>query len=195
VELLLIRHALPVRIEGVENADPELSTEGRRQADALARWLAEEIIDAIYVSPMRRAVETAEPLARSLELDVEVDDGLSEFDRGFDFYIPMEDLKAENHPHWQVLSSGRWEDVPGDLFAFRDRVVGTIDAIVSANPSRRVAVICHGGVINAYTAQVLGIEAPLFFEPGYTAISRVLAASGGARSIASLNESAHLRDL
>lgn len=193
MELLLIRHARPVRVEGVENADPGLDSEGERQAEALSEWLAEERVDDIYVSPMRRARETARPLEAGLGHTAQIDEGLSEFDRGFDFYIPMEELKAENHPHWQVLSSGDWSEVPGDLFAFRDRVVATIDAIVDANPSRRVAVVCHGGVINGYAAHVLGIDAPLFFEPAYTSISRVLASRGGARSIVSLNEAAHLR--
>src|SRR6476661_554032 len=65
MELLLIRHALPVRIEGEEGtaADPELDELGHVQAQALADYLAGEPIDALYVSPMRRAVQTAEPVA------------------------------------------------------------------------------------------------------------------------------------
>jgi probable phosphoglycerate mutase len=195
MELLLIRHARPERVEGVEGADPGLDEIGVRQADALAAWLSVEQLDALYASPMRRAIETAAPLAEVTEHSVQTDEGICEFDRGFDFYIPMEEMKEENHPHWQVLSSGDWSQVPGDLFAFRDRVVETIDRIATDNSGRRVAVVCHGGVINAYTGHVLGIEAPLFFEPEYTGISRVLASSSGVRSIASLNEAAHLRGL
>jgi 2,3-bisphosphoglycerate-dependent phosphoglycerate mutase len=56
-----------------------------------------------------------------------------------------------------------------------------------------VAVVCHGGVINAYTGHVLGIAEPLFFLPAYTSISRVFASSAGVRSIGSLNEASHLR--
>jgi 2,3-bisphosphoglycerate-dependent phosphoglycerate mutase len=193
MELLLIRHALPVRVEQTENADPGLEPEGRAQAEALAEWLRPEPLDALYVSPMRRALETVGPLEGMTGLGATIEGGLSEFDRGFDFYIPMEELKAENHPHWQVLSSGRWEDIPGNLFEFRDRVISTIDGIIARHPSSRVALVCHGGVINCYAASVLGIDAPLFFEPAYTSISRVLAASEGARSIVSLNETGHLR--
>jgi len=68
-----------------------------------------------------------------------------------------------------------------------------VERIVAANPSRRVAIVCHGGVVNAYVSQILGIERPLFFEPYYTSISRVLAARSGERSIVTLNETAHLR--
>ncbi len=64
MDLLLIRHALPVRIDGGDGpADPELSDEGRRQAGALADWLADEQIDVMVASPLPRAQETAAPLA------------------------------------------------------------------------------------------------------------------------------------
>ncbi|HZA87486.1 MAG TPA: histidine phosphatase family protein, partial [Acidimicrobiales bacterium] len=62
MELLLVRHARPLRAESIDGpADPGLSPLGRRQADALAAWLATEAIDAIYTSPLRRALETAAP--------------------------------------------------------------------------------------------------------------------------------------
>lgn len=80
-----------------------------------------------------------------------------------------------------------------DLEAFRRAVVGALEAIVARHPGGRVAVICHGGVINAWAGHVLGIQAPLFFEPAYTSISRFLAAASGERSVGSLNETAHLR--
>jgi hypothetical protein len=48
-------------------------------------------------------------------------------------------------------------------------------------------------VINTWAAHVLGIEATLFFEPTYASISRFLASASGPRSVASLNETAHLR--
>ena len=56
----------------------------------------------------------------------------------------------------------------------------------------RVAAVCHGGVINVYVAALLGLERHLWFEPGYTSISRVAAARTGERSVVTLNETAHL---
>ena len=59
MELLLIRHGLPERIEGADGpADPVLTEEGRRQADLLAGWLAHEPIDHVLSSTLRRARET-----------------------------------------------------------------------------------------------------------------------------------------
>ena len=188
MELLLIRHALPVRVDegSVEGpADPALAELGHRQAGALAEWLAGEPIDALWCSPMRRAVETAAPLAERLGLEVQLDEGVAEYDRDSASYIPIEELKAANDP--------RWYQVPEQPEHFRAVVVEAVERIVAAHPGQRVAVVCHGGVVNAYTGHVLGIEDPLFFLPAYTSISRVFAASTGERSIASLNEAGHLR--
>ncbi len=190
MELLLIRHALPVRVdEGtVEGpADPHLAPVGVTQAEALADWLAEEPIDALWSSPMRRAVETAAPLAERLALEVRIDEGLAEYDRHSLSYIPIEELKAANDP--------RWQEVPEQPEEFRAEVVAAVERIVEAHPGQRVAVVCHGGVVNAYAGHVLKVEDPLFFLPTYTSITRIFASGSGVRSIHTLNESAHLRHL
>jgi probable phosphoglycerate mutase len=153
----------------------------------LADWLVAESIDALWCSPMRRALETAGPVAERLGLAPTVDVGLSEYDRDATEYIPVEELKAAGDP--------RWTEVPERPEHFVGVVVEAVERIVAAHPGQRVAVVCHGGVINAYTGHVLGVDEPLFFLPQYTSISRILAASSGERSIQSLNEAAHLRGL
>jgi probable phosphoglycerate mutase len=186
MELLLIRHARPLRVEGVDGpADPGLSPLGRRQADALAAWLAPEGIGAVYASPLRRATETAAPLAHVLGLEVVIDAGLSEYDADASAYIPIEELRAAGDP--------RWKELPADIEGFQARVVEAVDRVVAHHPSERIAVVCHGGVINVVVAWVLGLGAQMLFLPAYTSISRVLVASSGQRSLATLNEAAHLR--
>ncbi len=81
------------------------------------------------------------------------------------------------------------------MFEFQRGVVDCVERIIADHGGGRVAVFCHGGVINAWAAHVLGIETPLFFDPTYTSINRFLAARSGERSVASLNEMAHLREL
>ena len=105
MELLLIRHALPVRIEGEEGtaADPELAELGHEQARALAEYLGGEKIDVLYASPLRRALQTAEPVSARLGLEVVVDEELAEFDRHSHFYIPIEELKQEKDERWDDL--------------------------------------------------------------------------------------------
>jgi probable phosphoglycerate mutase len=188
MELVLIRHALPLRIDegSVDGpADPSLAEVGHEQAVAVADWLAAEKVDAIYCSPMRRARETAAPIAARLGLDIAIEDGVAEYDRESRSYIPVEELKAANDP--------RWKEIPEQPDHFQAVVVEAVERIVAAHPAQRVAIVCHGGVINVYTGHVLGVTEPMFFLPGYTSISRVLAASSGERSIASLNETGHLR--
>lgn len=199
MELLLIRHALPVRVEGDAPADPGLTDLGRNQAEALAAWLADEPVHAVYASPLRRAQETAAPLAAAHGVPVVVDDGLAEFDQGEHFYIPLEELKASGDPRYAAVVEGRWGP-DGDVGevdpeTFRAVVVEAVERIVAAHPGGRVAIVAHGGVINAYCSSVLGLERVLFFDSDYTAVSRVLAARSGARNLSSLNETAHLRPL
>ena len=53
--------------------------------------------------------------------------------------------------------------------------------------------ICHGGVINTYAADVLGLGGQMFFAPDYTSINRFMVASSGERSVLTLNDTGHLR--
>jgi probable phosphoglycerate mutase len=153
----------------------------------MATWLAGERIDSIYASPMRRARETAAPLSVVTGVPVAIDEGIAEYDREASEYIPIEELKAEG--------DDRWREIPEDIDEFSTTVVAAIERIVKGHPRQRVALVCHGGVINVYVAHILGIARRMFFLPGYTSISRVWAASTGERSVESLNELSHLRDL
>lgn len=190
MDLLLIRHGLPVRVvgsEGDEPADPHLAPRGVAQAEALAGALVDEGIDAIWSSPMRRALETAAPASALLGLDITVDEGLAEYDRLAHSYVPIEELKASGD-----LS---WADMPENPEEFRAHVVAAVERVIAAHRSQRVAVVCHGGVINAWAAHTLGIDDPLFFLPHYCSIHRFVASSAGHRSLESLNETSHVKHL
>src|SRR4051812_12179590 len=194
MELILVRHAEPVRIVDADGpADPPLAERGRKQAEALAAYLGSEPIGAVWSSPMQRARETAAPLAAALGVDVVVDTELAEWDREATSYIPIEELKANKDERWVAMVEGNLETSGVDLDAFRSGVVTAIDHVVTGNPGASVAIVCHGGVINAYLAHILGIDRPLWFEPKYTSIHRVLASRRGDRSLETLNEVAHLR--
>jgi 2,3-bisphosphoglycerate-dependent phosphoglycerate mutase len=192
VELILVRHGLPVRIDDAGGpADPELSDEGRAQAVRLAGWLRRDPIDAVYVSPMRRAIQTAEPLADALGVDPVVDEELAEFDREAHFYVPIEELKAAGDDRYLKIMRGEL-DGEVDPHTFREVVAVAVERIIEAHPGNTVAIICHGGVINAWASHVLGLPDPLFFEPYYTSVNRFLASSRGHRSLVSLNDLGHL---
>jgi len=195
MELLLIRHGLPVRRELTEGiADPELSDEGRAQAQHLADYLEREQIDAIYSSPLKRAHETAQPLAGRRGMPITVVDGVAEWDRNSSEYIPMEELKAAGDPRWQQLASGEWTSQDETPEQFRNRVVASLEHIIASHPGQRVAVTCHGGVVNAYLEHILGLPASGgFFYPNYTSIHRIAASTRGHRTIVTVNETSFLR--
>jgi probable phosphoglycerate mutase len=194
MELILIRHGLPQHVETEDGspADPPLSEIGHAQAGQMATWLQHEAIDTLYSSPMARAHQTAEPLARAQGLDIQIRDGVAEFDQHADSYVPVEKLKQIDYERWKRLMQG---DLDVDMGAFADAVIQTLEEIVTRNRGRRVAVTCHGGVINVWTAHVIGFTPRMFFNPDYTSINRFQCASSGERSVITLNEAIHLREV
>lgn len=193
MELILIRHGLPqVQInEDGTPADPALSEEGHRQAAKLSVWMDRAGIDRLYSSPMRRARETAEPLARKLGLGVELIDAVAEFDKDEVAYVPLEVIKQTDPDRFRELAN-----YAGDprFDKFQGAVVDALTKVAADNQGRRVAVACHGGVINVWAAHVVGLSPRLFFNPFYTSINRFLVASTGEQSVLSLNDQSHLHD-
>ncbi|MBT4162651.1 MAG: histidine phosphatase family protein [Gammaproteobacteria bacterium] len=193
MELILIRHGLPLRVEAEDGspADPPLSDIGHQQARLVADWLEDTEIDFLYSSPMQRAHQTAVPLAESKGLEVELREGVAEYDRHADHYIPVEELKKFDYDRWLRLMRGEIDNI--DFPKFCEGVVATLDEIIATHPGKTVAVTCHGGVINVWTCHLLGMEPRLFFNADYTSISRYRAASSGVKSIVTLNEHSHLK--
>ncbi len=194
MDLILIRHGLPFTITGADGpADPPLMDTGHDQANRMAAWLEGEHFDALYTSPLQRARQTAEPLATRRSLEPIVRDGLAELDRDHADYVPLEELRKTDYEEWRKRMKEGWYG-PGDPRDFQRYVVETIETIVEENPGRRVAIVCHGGVINAWGSHVLKLNEIFFFQPNYTSINRFAAARSGVRTVLSLNEAAHLRD-
>jgi probable phosphoglycerate mutase len=194
MELLLIRHALPERLE-VEGgaADPELTDLGHEQSRRLAEYLLAESFAAVYSSPLLRARQTAAPLAEAHGLAMVTVDDVAEWDRNSPEYVPVEEMKAMNHPRWQAMVRGEWEAEESPE-QFRTRVVTSIEGLIERHPGDRIAIVCHGGVINGYLGHVLGLGvSPGFFYPNYTSIHRVAASRAGHRQVLTINETAHLR--
>jgi len=189
LDLILVRHGLPERSH--VSADPPLSETGRAQAARVAAHLAGEAIDCVWASTMRRAIETAEPLASAAGFGLRTHAGICEYDRGAGRYVPNEVLKAEDYEAWRRMAGGDGQD----LGAFQVEVAAGLEQIIAENPGGRVVVFCHGGVINVWTAHVLGMPARLFFAPDYTSINRYVCSRRGERAVVSLNERHHLREI
>ncbi len=194
MELLIIRHGLPLRVERSDGgaADPELSPEGHDQAKRLAQYLDAERIDAIYSSPMKRAHQTALPLAAAKGLQVVLEPRIAEWDRDSSSYIPMEELKVVDPEAYRALMKGEM-DLSVDIHEFQRNVVAAMEEIIDRHRGQKVAVVCHGGVVGTYVDAVVGTGQPLgFVNVTYTSINRIRAASSGERSLHSLNEVGHI---
>ncbi|MCW2544800.1 MAG: phosphoglycerate mutase [Frankiales bacterium] len=198
MELVLVRHALPVRIDSTPDgspADPGLSASGHEQATRVVEALRGEDITVLYSSPARRALETGAPLAAALGLELVLEPGLAEFDVAHSSYVPVEELRAAGDPRWERLAAGDLYHPDVDPVAFREGVIAGVERIAGRHPGGRAVLFTHSGTINAYTAHVTGQSSILWFAPAYASISRVGARRDGRRGIVSLNETAHVRDL
>jgi len=127
-----------------------LGPEGKSQATRLAERFAAEKIAALFSSPLERAVETAEPIARRLGIPVQVSEALNEIDFGAWTGRRFDALAVD--PDWQawnrVRSSAR---PPGgeDFFAAQNRIVPFLKEIAARHPGAGVVAVTHCDLIRA----------------------------------------------
>jgi probable phosphoglycerate mutase len=207
-ELFIVRHgdAIPDEDEIIPSGvydDLPLSRIGREQSQALARRLQDTQFDAIYSSPLLRCQQTAAPLAEQLRMKPILVPGIQEIRLGQIGVLP------EDHEGLAALTqalkdrqldivrlagaAGSWDVIENSepSKAFRKRVVEAMDGIAGKHIGQRVIVFCHGGVINAFAAEVLGLEKDFFFPAANTSITLVRVA-GKQRVLFLLNDIAHL---
>jgi probable phosphoglycerate mutase len=193
MQLLVIRHALPLRSEPGQGADPDLSEEGIAQAKRLPDALERFSIKRIVSSPQRRAMQTAQPVADKLGLAVDIDDRLAEYDRDLEHYTPIEEASQED---LQRLIDGH---LPGgvDEEAFIARVkAGVEDIVATAEHEDTVALFSHGGVINALIHDIMATERLLCVQVDYAGITRLLKSRHSPRlGVATVNSTEHVWDL
>jgi broad specificity phosphatase PhoE len=182
-----------------EQWDPPLSEEGRRQAALLAERLLLMDVEpyVVYSSPLRRARETAEAFAGRAGADVRIDDDLAEAHIGGWEGKPFEEL-IETEPelvHHVRNQRAIWHRAPGAEREdrFRARVRASVERLVRAHPDANLLLFAHGGVINAYCGEILGLGQEMFFLPENTSVNSV-DLEGDARRVRFLNDVLHLTD-
>lgn len=142
VEILIVQHGEKIRSAG----DPGLTAEGHRQAAVVAHWLAENHpeVEAIVVSPLRRAQETAAPIAAAFGLELTTDARLRErMNWDGDASIGLDEFLAE----WQRATDDRsYQPAIGDssLDAAERFIAALVD--LERGEAGVVVVVAHGGV-------------------------------------------------
>jgi 2,3-bisphosphoglycerate-dependent phosphoglycerate mutase len=158
--VLLLRHAetsAPDRFHGAES-DVGLGERGRAQTAAVARVLAAERPESLYSSAMRRALETARPIARSCGLDVRIENDLHERRMG-----TLSGLSREEGLAAYTEAKRRW--MTGDVDYTREggesyaeiqrRVVPVLVRLAEASAGQTVVVVAHGVVIRVLLTSIL----------------------------------------
>lgn len=206
-EVFLIRHAdaLPEADEIIPSGiydDLPLSRVGRTQAGAVAERLKSLSFHAIYSSPLRRCQETAEPLLKQFRMQAVLVPEIREIRLGNPQPLPTDgDLdgltQALQNRHAEIVrlaaGAGNWDAIPDSepSHAFRQRVVKAIDELARQHTGERILIFTHGGVINAYIAETLGLQKDFFFPAANTSIT-VVRVGNQRRVLYVLNDLAHL---
>jgi broad specificity phosphatase PhoE len=184
--LVLIRHAEMQDASG----DPEgllcgwceapLSERGRLQARLLARrFVKEPPAEALYSSPLRRAIETAQALSEALRLPLRIENDLREIYCGVLDGHPLSEARSNYPGLWarnlaQTDEDFRWPG--GETYrAFRARCLGALRRIAARHPGRRVLAVTHAGVVSQCVGWLNGVSAARWdlYRPGNATITEV----------------------
>jgi probable phosphoglycerate mutase len=180
--ILAIRHGQTVwnadsRIQG--HTDIELDELGRWQAERLAQALGDDELHALYSSDLKRAQQTAAPLAARKGLNTRLDVGLRE--RGFGEFEGLSFAQIEQR--WPDQAQA-WRRRDPDFGArggevlrdFRDRVVAAVARLARVHRGQHIALVTHGGVLDLLYREAtrVALDAPRTWQLGNAAINRLL---------------------
>jgi len=201
-ELVLVRHGetdmnRELRFQGQVNVG--LNAIGHEQAHRLAARLAREQAEAVYVSDLLRARQTAEPIAGKLALKPVAERGLREQAFGRVDGMRVEEIQREHPQAWE-----RWLRFEEDFAmpegestrVFHARVMEAVQRVVAAHPRQTIVVVTHGGVLDMIyrTARSLGLNGPRQSEIPNAGLNRIRV-SEGSFEILRWADTEHLADL
>ncbi|HEY2973972.1 MAG TPA: histidine phosphatase family protein [Pyrinomonadaceae bacterium] len=182
------------------HTDTPLSPRGRRQAEATARALAPEKLDAIYSSDLPRAIETATPLARLTGAPLENTEALRERSVGVMEGLTFEEA-AEQHPEqYQALLRRDFEHVLLGGESYRqtlDRASRKLDEVIEQHKGGRIALFAHTGTICILILHLMGaLDAPelkpVWIATANCGIARFELRDDGFVRVLVINDTRHL---
>ena len=168
-ELILVRHGetewnVAEIFRG--RIDIELNETGMKQAALLAEYLADLKIDAIYSSPLKRALKTAEIIVGYHKLDVEIAPGLIDFDYGKWQGLSHQEVKDKykelyaewiKNPHQIKMPAGE------SLDEVRERARSVVDDVIAKHDGT-VVLVSHRVVNKALICALLGLDNSHFWN-------------------------------
>lgn len=201
--LLLVRHGetdgnAQGRTQGLR--DVPLNAMGRQQAASVGALVGSMLPVAVYSSPSSRARETAATIAAPLDIEVAIDERLSEVDHGLLDGLTGEELAAQ---YGDFARRWREEDptdipIPGgeSLGQAQQRMIAAAEAIRRAHPDQAVAVVSHNLALHTLICHALGIPLRAWrtFRIDLASLSVVEMRDDGRWAVAGLNERCHLTE-
>jgi probable phosphoglycerate mutase len=200
-ELYLVRHGASAdAIEGEDfefidgHGNPPLSDIGREQAELVGARLAHLQFDALYVTTLRRTVETAAPLIRRSGLSPVVEPDLREVNLGeWEGGLFRQKVADADPMAVRMMQEERWDVVPGaeSPEVFGRRIRSAVERIAAAHADARVVAFSHGAAIGEVLAQATGSRPFAFLMSDNTAIAR-LVLTPDSWVLRGFNDTAHL---
>jgi 2,3-bisphosphoglycerate-dependent phosphoglycerate mutase len=201
-EVVLIRHGSAQHstpdqpldlIEG--QSDPQLTELGRDQALAVAERLSSAKTEAIFVTPLRRTLQTAQPLAERLGIEPVVlpelrEVFLGEWEGQLNHRASTDDSLAR-----EVFAAERWDVIPNaePMEDFAARVGRGLELLVeAAGPDGTTLAVVHGGVISEACSQVTGSRSFAFLYAENGSLTRLMRLPTGKWALLAFNDTAHL---
>jgi broad specificity phosphatase PhoE len=199
---LIVRHGQTawnrdIRFRGT--VDLPLSRHGRAQARRVRRCLRGQPIQAVYSSPLTRAIETARPLADALGQPVIPDGRLISVDYGdWQGHSPREvaDLWPDTYALWLRSPDQVTFSSADSLLLVRDRLVGLVQELHKAYPDQAVALFSHEVVTTVAMLLALNLDFSSYWRiPQATGCINAFSYEAPKWSLLYLNDTCHLKGL
>lgn len=177
----MIGYRITGRLPGVS-----INKKGEEQARRLTRLK----VDAIFSSPLERAIQTATPLSRSLGFEIQVSEAFTEVDFGDWSGLTVREI--EGLPDWKLFNQFRSSvRLPGGelMLDVQRRVVDKLGELAKSHPDQAVAVFSHADVIKSAVSHYVGAPLDLMdrIEIHPASVTRITLFEWGAK-ISSVNE-------
>ena len=146
--------------------DIPLNEVGLVQAKAVGVSLSDIQIDAIYSSPLGRALETAKVLAESRSLEVELEEGFIDIDFGKWQGITHEKVKEEYESLYEMwLKNPQMVTFPEgeNLKDVRTRLMEALEKVIRKHPGKTLAIVSHRVLNKVLLCSILGLELSHFW--------------------------------
>ncbi|MGY2726429.1 histidine phosphatase family protein [Thermostichus sp. OS-CIW-26] len=141
--------------------DPDLTPEGKQMAEAFAAAYAGIPWQALYVSPMRRALATLSPLAEKVGLEMQIREGLREIHYGeWEGKTHAEAQEAYPEAYWRWMTEPAWNAPPGGETAVQiaNRAMPVVAEIQEKWTGGHVLIVSHKATIRVILCSLLGID-------------------------------------